>query len=140
MGWVLDDCTIYAKIDNKEIIVNRSGQPLYCLSYGSDTVLGIVSPKLFADFAVATNLYITTTALNRETMIKAASIVQSAFHKTKTNIPSQGGTKQIHYYRLTNSEQAKAKLSLYLIPIKNLPNNLREKIDDIGVSDVLAKT
>lgn len=130
--WLLD------QIDQKKIIVNRSGQPVYAIDHGGTAVIGLVSPKIFAEYSVASKLFENDSPLDRQTMIQAANIVQSALHRTKTNIPN--GTRQIHYYQLTSSAGAKPKLSLYLVPLEQLPEPLQLRLKRIGQTDLLKKT
>lgn len=129
---------LLGQIDQKKIIVNRSGQPVYAMDHGGTAVIGLVSPKIFAEYSVASKLFENNSPLDRQTMIQAASIVQSALHRTKTNIPN--GTRQIHYYQLTSSAGAKPKLSLYLVPLEQLPEQLQLRLKSIGHTDLLKRT
>ena len=129
---------LYRQIDQKTLIVNRSGQPIYVIDHGSMPVMGLVSPKIFAEYAVVSKLFRGDSPLDRQTMIQAANIVQSALHRTKTNIPN--GSRQIHSYLLTHATSARAKLSLYLVPLDQLPEKLRNQLEGIGCTDLLRKT
>lgn len=127
------------QITSKNIIVNRSGKPVYKVDFNGTPCMAVVSPKTFAEYAVSKNLFKTTTGvanLDRESMISAASIVQSAIHKVKANVPCGG--KQIHYLYSTSSQSAKARLSFYFFNLEKISNeDLRNFMTGCEFTDVL---
>ena len=87
---------LWQQIEAKNLVVNRSGSQAYIVEHDGKRCLAIVSPKTFADFAVAVGNYPASEGpLNREAMVAAAGPVQSAIHKMHVNIPFGGKQIQI---------------------------------------------
>ena len=130
-GW------LWQKIEAKNIIVNRSGQPAFVLEYENRKCLAVVSPKTFADYARDTGLFAKEGTMSFDDMRKAAQIVQSAIHKRRSNIPA--GSKQIHYRRPVTAQGANAKLSLYFFDVEKVqhPPELQTFLDKCEVSTIL---
>lgn len=123
-------------VDKKEIIINRSGQPLYKVRHEGKDVLAIVSPKTFAEYAVFADLYTAEGPLDASSMKQAATLVQSAIHKQKLNIPSNRG--QLHYRKPVTAHSAKARLSLYFIEVEKIPNKtLKDLLLNLQITEIL---
>ena len=128
---------LWQQIEAKNLVVNRSGSQAYIVEHDGKRCLAIVSPKTFADFAVAVGNYPASEGpLNREAMVAAAGPVQSAIHKMHVNIPFGG--KQIHYRKPKSAQSAKARLSLYFFELSKIEHKgLREFLDKCEVTDLL---
>ena len=128
---------LWQQIETKKLVVNRSGSQAYIVEHDDKRCLAIVSPKTFADFAVAVGNYPASEGpLNREAMVAAAGPVQSAIHKMHVNIPFGG--KQIHYRKPKSAQSAKARLSLYFFELTKIEHTaLQDFLDKCEVTDLL---